>query len=216
METQHSMVMLSTGKFEQLKAFYLFLVPTLNEASWDRCEKVLQVRNFKKGEMILSEGQICNHVSFMNHGLVRMYYQGADGREKIICFFNENNYISDYPSFLTRKPAMLNIQALENTELVDTSYDQLQQLYQEVPEANLLGRMIAEQLFIKLNEGNASSINDTIEHRYTSLLNEQPWLMQKVPQYMIASYLGITPEALSRVKARMNKPHKVKVLAEFG
>ena len=143
--------MYTTNKFQQLKAFYQFLVPTLSEASWERCEQVLQVRSFKKGEMIQKEGTVSNYVSFINYGLVRMYYR-ADGREKVVCFFNENNYVSDYMSFLTRNPARINIQAMEDTELIETSYEQLQLLYRDVPEANLLGRMIAEQLFIKMEE----------------------------------------------------------------
>ena len=200
--------MYPSEKLRQLKAYYQFLVPTLSETSWERCEKILQVRNFKKGDMIHREGSVCNYVYFINHGFVRIFYRAADGREKTVCFFNENNYISDYVSFLTRKPANINIQALDDTELVETSYENLQQLYKDVPEANLLGRMIAEQLFIRMDEGNAANINVTIEQRYTNLLNEQPWLSQKAPQYMIASVLGITPEALSRVKARMNKPLK--------
>jgi CRP-like cAMP-binding protein len=81
-----------------------------------------------------------------------------------------------------------------------------------VPEANLLGRLIAEQLFIKLNEGQETEVKATIEQRYQDLINEQPWLLQQVPQYMIASYLGITPEALSRARGRMNRKGKINAL----
>ena len=199
-------------RFQQLKAFYQFLVPGLPEASWERCSRALKVRLVKKGDLLQKEGSVCNCVSFINYGLLRMFYM-ADGREKTVCFFNENNYVSDYPSFLTRKPATLNIQAMEDTELVETTYEQLQQLYIDVPEANLLGRMVAEQLFIRMEESNAKNVTGSIEARYKQLIDEQPWLAQKVPQYMIASMLGITPEALSRVKARMNKPRKVSVPA---
>jgi CRP-like cAMP-binding protein len=202
---------LSSGPFEQLKAFYTFIVPTLSEESWQRFEAVLTIRNFKKGAMILTEGQPCTRISFINNGIARMYYSLAD-KEKTICFFNENSYVSDYQSFLTQKPARINIQALSDTEVVETSYKDLQLIYQEVPEANLLGRLIAEQLFIKMNEGQETEVKATIEQRYQDLINEQPWLLQQVPQYMIASYLGITPEALSRARGRMNRKGKVNAL----
>ncbi len=203
--------MFSTDKTEQLKAFYYFLLPTLSEESWEICRKVVKVASYKKGAMIQRAGTVENNVYFVNSGLVRMFYD-AHGKEKIVCFFNENNYMSDYQSFITRKPGSINIQALENTEAVVTSYSDLQMLYNVVPEANYLGRLMAEQLFIKMNEHQASDANDTIEKKYIQLVHEMPWLTQKVPQYMIASYLGITPEALSRVKARMNKPNRVAAL----
>lgn len=197
-----------TDPFLQLKTFYQFLVPTLSDNSWDICASVLKHRTVQKGEMILKNGHVCRHISFINSGLVRMYYNLADGREKNVCFFNENNYVSDYHSFLSRKPAALNIQALELTELVETTYDDLQMMYRCVPEANLMGRLVAEQLFIKMDEGSASHATETLAQRYERILIEEPWLIQKVPQYMIASYLGVTPEAFSRVKARMNKATK--------
>ena len=192
-------------KFSQLKALYYQLVPDLSEESWLKCENALTVRTLNKGAIIMKEGQTCNHVSFINFGLVRMYHL-TDGKEKTVCFTNENTYLSDYHSFLTRKPSNKYLQAIEPTELVEINYDNLQMLYREVPEANQIGRMICEQVFIAMNDDSESRKNIPIEKRYTQLIAEQPWLLQKVPQYMIASLLGITPEALSRVKARMNKP----------
>ncbi len=198
--------MFASEKFAPLKAFYMFLVPSLSEESWNYIEQFLEVRSFKKGEMILKEGNVCNHVSFLNYGAARIYYHTPDGREKVACFFNENTYVCDYKSFLTRTPATESIQALDATELIETNFTNLQLIYERVPEANKLGRIIAEQMFIKLVEGNASAQKESIEVRYNRLIAEEPWLLQKVPQYMIASYLGVTPEAFSRVKARMNKP----------
>ena len=204
-------IMLSDNPFEQLKAFYLFLAPNMSEESWAACEAALTIRHVKKGGMITRNGAVCNHVSFINSGFVRAYYDTAE-KEKIICFFNENSYVSDYTSFLTRKPGSFNIQALADTELVETKYEDLQKIYQTVPEANFLGRLVAEQLFMKMNEIQEAGTK-TIEQRYSALINEQPWLLQHVPQYMIASYLGITPEALSRARARMSKSARLKAAA---
>lgn len=199
--------MVAQNKFAKLKAFYTSLFP-LTEESWQITQKVLTVRSFRKGDYIGREGEVCNHVSFVNHGLVRVYYL-ANGKEKIAKFSCEGEYVCDYESFLTRKPALSFVQALEDTEVVDTTYPDLQMLYQRVPEANILGRMIAEQLFIFTCNNNRSGSKDSILERYTDLIMEQPWLLQRVPQYMIASYLGITPEALSRVKSKIGKKRHV-------
>lgn len=201
----------SENKFDQLKAFYYFLVPSLSDASWEICENVLKVITFKKGALITRPGLMNDHVYFMNTGLVRMYFK-RDDKDKNVCFFNENNYVCDYQSFIARRPGTMYIQALEETEVVATSYNNLQMLYREVPEANLLGRIIAEQLFIKMHDASAADAQLTLEQRYMQLVQETPWIIQRVPQYMIASLLGITPEALSRVKGRMQKTKKKPVL----
>jgi CRP-like cAMP-binding protein len=197
----------TSEKFLKLKAYYQALVPGMSPESWDITENVLSVRTFKKGEFIVKEGSICKNVSFINSGLIRMYYT-FNGKEKIISFCNENNYISDYQSFLTRMPALSNVQALEPTEVVDTSYDDLQMLYNRVPEANYMGRMIAEKLFLEMCEASHTVVKESLLQRYRQLIAEQPWLMQRVPQYMIASLLGITPEALSRIKSRVHSTKK--------
>lgn len=195
-----------------LKNYYQQLLPTMCEDDWQFCASLVSIRQLRKREFLVREGQLCNHVSFVSKGLVSMYYL-VDGKEKIIEFCNELNYTADYRSFLTRQPSMLYLQALEPTELLETSYEGLQLLYDKVPGANKLGRLIAEQLFIDMCDSANMEKNDTIYDRYYKLVQEQPWLLQRVPQYMIASYLGITPEALSRVKARMGKPRPVLVPA---
>ena len=194
-------------QFQYLKAYYMHLLPSLTEENWKVTEQVLKVRTFKKGELIVKEGLVCNNVSFINKGLVKMYFM-VNGKEKIIGFCNELNYICDYQSFLTRKPANSYVQALENTEVVETSFDDLQMIYEKVPEANKLGRKIAEGLFLEMCEANHSQANETIIQRYRKVISDHPWLMQRVPQYMIASYLGITPEALSRIKSRVHNKKK--------
>ncbi len=191
-------------KFDQLKNHYKQLVPSMSEESWNITSSVLTVRTLKKGEYLVREGEVCNHVSFINHGLVRMFH-AVEGKEKIIMFAHENEYTAEYQSFLTRRPANAYLLAMEDTELVETCYDDLQMLYQCVPEANLLGRMIAENLFLMMCDLSNHEAKSTIAGRYERLITEIPWLTQRVPQYMIASYLGITPEAFSRIKSKAAK-----------
>ena len=197
-------------QYVKLKAFYKKVLPALTEEGWELCASVLTVRKLRKGELLLAEGSVCRHISFVNHGLLRMYYQ-VDGKEKIVMFCNELNYISDYRSFLLQEPALTYIQALEDTELLCTGFEALQMLYRMVPEANQLGRLIAEELFIDMCRRTGADVNDTIDRRYEELLREKPWLAQRVPQYMIAAHLGITPEALSRIRARATRKSKLPV-----
>jgi CRP/FNR family transcriptional regulator, anaerobic regulatory protein len=195
--------MATSEKLLKLRAYYNSLLPTVTDESWQICESILTIRNLKKGDFLLKPGQVSNHVCFVNYGLLRLYHV-VDGKEKIVRFCNELTYISDYQGFLTRQPSLVYIQAIEDCELVETSYDNMQMLYKEVPEANKLGRLIAEELFIDMCRRATIDINETIEQQYINLMDRQPWLLQRVPQYMIASYLGITPEALSRIKSRVS------------
>ncbi len=194
----------NSGKYNKIKTYYTGLLPTLTEDSWNICESLLSTRTIKKGEYLLREGQICNHVSFVNHGLLKIYYV-IDGREKIIEFFKEISYCCDYASFLMREPAETAVKALEDTEVVEINYEGLQHLYNLVPEANMIGRRIAENLFIDKCRNSSNNVTESVESKYQKVVTETPWLIQRVPQYMIASYLGITPEALSRIKARSSK-----------
>jgi CRP-like cAMP-binding protein len=195
----------NTEAYQKLRTFYKGVLPYFEDADWQIMEQMLTTRWVKKGELICKPGQVCNQISFIASGLVRLYHI-VDGRDKVLCFVNEDNYVSDYQSFLTRKPSHIAIQALEPTLLVETNYDNLQYLYSEVPKSNMIGRIIAERLYIEACEEKTSEVRDTIEERYLRAIQQQPWLNQKVPQYMIASMLGITPEAFSRIKARMNRP----------
>ncbi len=190
--------------FLKLKQYYQYIMPSLTEESWLVCEQHLSIHKVKKGELLLKQGKVADHVSFINHGLFRMYYL-IDGKEKITEFFREGAYVSDYRSFLTREPSLTSVQALEDAELVETSFDGLQTIYRQLPEANIIGRLIAEELFIDICRRNTAQAGDNVAQQYRDLLAEKPWLFQRVPQYMIASYLGITPEALSRIKARMSR-----------
>ncbi len=194
-------------RFSQLRNYYKQLVPSLTEEGWDFCSKYLSARTLKKGEFLVREGDVCRNISFVNMGLLRMYHL-VDGKEKIVYFSNENNYVADYRSFLLQEPSLTFIDVLEDTEVVDTNYEGLQEIYAKIPEANLIGRRIAEGLFIDMCIRSTQDAHETFEQRYYTLIDQYPWLLQRVPQYMIASYLGITPQALSRIKGRARNTAK--------
>ena len=190
--------------FTYIKAYYFAIVPTLTEKEWLVIESLFTIRAVKKGEVILANGKVCNHVSFLNKGVVR-YFVNAKGKEISTGFVFSFGYISAYDSFLLRTPSIDCMDALEDTELIELSYDNLAYLYLHVPVAQIFGRLIAEKIFIELKLRGDALLTLTPEERYVELIDNNNILVQKVPQYMLASYIGVTPEHLSRIRKKISK-----------
>jgi CRP-like cAMP-binding protein len=188
--------------FTQIKTYYQSLMPQLQEEEWDYLQQMLTFQSLKKGDLLTRRGEVCKQVSFINKGLLRMYY-GVDGKEISTAFVPENNYLAQYDSFLTRQPSAGDIDALEDCELINLSYENVQMLYQEKPVFQIFGRKVAEMLFIMISLQTTNLLTLTPEERYKDVLENQPFIIQRVPQYMIASYIGITPEHLSRIRRKM-------------
>ena len=185
--------------YKSIKAYYKRLVPSLTEEDWMAIEEKLTVQQLNKGDALVRNGEVCRQVSFVNKGLLRLYYL-ADGKEVCTGFVPENEYISEYASFLTRSPAAQNIDALENSEVINLSYESMQALYHSHPVFEIFGRRIAEKLFVMISFHHASLLLLAPKDRYLSVVTNQPYVIQRVPQYMIASFIGITPEQLSRIR----------------
>lgn len=199
----------------QVKEYFFNLVPELNDEKWKLFEQVVEIRTYKKGDYILKPGQIENRVSFVNRGLIRLYYQVED-KEYISAFFHEDCYCSDYESFLSRQPSNRYSEVLEDAELVDISYENLQWLYQQLPECERAGRLVGESLFVMLSNRISAFLMQTPEERYLNFLEQFPSLQQRVPQYMIAAFLGITPEALSRIRSRLSRKSREASLIQIN
>lgn len=188
--------------FEAIRTYYKNLVPGITNEDLNALEAALVVKEIKKGEYLVKEGHVCRNVSFVNYGLLRIYYQ-VDGKDFSIGFVSKGDYTSEYESFLTRAPAAQNIEALADSQVVDLNYDSMQQLYKSHPVFQEFGRKIAEFLFIMLNRRNTALLVLSPEERYRQMIENNPSLMQQVPQYMLASYIGVTPEHLSRIRRKM-------------
>ncbi len=188
--------------FDKIKKYYQKTLPGLQEEDWYALEERLNIQHLKKGELLTRQGEICRSVSFINKGLLRMFYV-VDGKEINTGFINEHEYIAQYDSFLMQQPSSGNIDALEDCELINLSYNDMQALYTSHPVFEIFGRKIAEMLFIMISDQTTSLLTLTPEERYQRILNEEPFVIQRVPQYMIASYIGITPEHLSRLRKKM-------------
>jgi CRP-like cAMP-binding protein len=185
----------------QLRAFTQRIVE-VDDAVMDRLMGALVPATLAKGEVLLQDGQICEHVWFIGRGLVRAYFL-KDGEEVTQQFFFEGSYTTDYESFLTRRPTQLYLQTLEPALLLALHREAMQELYAADPGAERMGRRIAEEIFLAVSRRNRSFLLDSAEQRYLDLMRERPKVMQRVPQRHIASYLGVKPESLSRIRARV-------------
>ncbi len=177
------------------------LVP-LNATEEKAFLKILDVKAFKKKEFLLREGEVCNKITFINSGCTRLFYN-VEGVENTIQFFFSDGWYTDYSSFLTGQATIENMQALENTEVVQIKKEDLYKLYHEMPIFDRVGRVFAENAFLSLSQLNQMRTNEEPEIRYINLLKRRPEIVKQIPQHYIASYLGIKPETLSRIRKRI-------------
>ncbi|GAB2702083.1 Crp/Fnr family transcriptional regulator [Mucilaginibacter koreensis] len=175
---------------------------TLSPAEQDTVSSLFKEKAYKKGDFFLAEGQICKQVGFVNKGVLR-YYINHDGEDKTYDFAQENNFICNYESFIPQLPSTKNIQALEDCEILQISYHDLQLFYSSVNGAERFGRLVIEQVFIQTLQDLSSFYTDTPELRYEKFLDKHPALLQRISQYHIASYVGVKPQSLSRIRKRI-------------
>jgi len=160
-------------------------------------------RSIKKGDFFLAEGQVCKQAGFIIKGLMR-YYINHDGEDRTYEFAKENDFICNYESFIPQTASTKIIQALEDCELFQISYDDLQTFYKSIRQGERLGRLVIEQVFIETLQALSSFYTDTPEHRYEQFIKKHPDLQQRISQYHIASYVGVKPQSLSRIRKRIS------------
>jgi CRP/FNR family transcriptional regulator, anaerobic regulatory protein len=194
-------------EYSLLKAFISNFIE-VTEDEWSLHRDALTRRFLKKGEYLLREGQVCEHVSFVTKGYLRVYSMIND-EEISNYFFFENNYATDYASFLTRKPSHTSIIAMEEVEVLQLNYNNMQMLYEKVPSWQKYGRLMAENVFL-IAEGRAKTLqHNSPESLYIKIMQEMPQVIERVPLQYIASYMGIQPESLSRIRKRLMEEKRV-------
>ena len=161
---------------------------------------LFEPRHIPAERFFLQAGEICRYVGFITEGLLR-YYILDDGNEHTYDFSPERTFTCNYESFLTHTPSYRFIQAIEDTTLLVISYDNLQLLYNRLHEGQKFGRLVAEELFVGMLQKLTSFYMETAEERYDTFLRSFPDLQERVPQYVVASYVGIKPQSLSRIRA---------------
>ena len=176
----------------------------LNPEEANAFAECIPIKTFKKGDLLLSEGQISRDSYFVIAGCVRKYYI-INGEERTTEFYIEDESIASLQSYTNKTPANHYFECVEDGRLAVLNYEKEQELFKRVPKYEALCRMSMENDFGEQQEALAKFITSSPEERYKNLLETRPDLLQRVPQYYLASYLGVQPESLSRIRKRIHQ-----------
>ena len=163
----------------------------------------LREKTFLRNQYIVQEGDIYKYQTFVLNGKVRTFYMDENGNEHIVAFGIENWWIGDICSFATQTPAEFNTQCLEKTTVVQISFSDMEELYQTIPKLERYFRLIIQSAYGNMSKRIIRNHAMSAKERYLLFIGSYPEIAQRVPQYMIASYLGITKEFLSRMRKQM-------------
>ncbi|SMD45893.1 cAMP-binding domain of CRP or a regulatory subunit of cAMP-dependent protein kinases [Aquiflexum balticum DSM 16537] len=185
-----------------MKSIYTVIQQMINisHPEWLEFSGKTQERKFKRNELLSSPGTVPHEIFFIEHGIVRVIITDKAGTEHTVHFALENQFIADYTSFLLQEPSLYSIQALEETTTVVLPREAIEWGYTNLKDGQKLGRLIAEFYFIYQDNRVRNIYARTPKERYDSITQVFPNIHNRVPQHMIASYLGISPVHLSRLK----------------
>jgi CRP-like cAMP-binding protein len=174
---------------------------TISTAATNALQQSLTKIELNKNDFILQEGQISKHLYFLEKGCVRGFYN-VDGKDITQWFGFENDFVTSFRSFITQTPSAEYIHVIEDSVLWALDKEQLNNLLKTFPEIEKLVRIIYEQYYIRLEERYANAHFKTATERYENLLQYEPHILQRMPLGYIASYIGISQETLSRIRAK--------------
>ncbi|HEX2946719.1 MAG TPA: Crp/Fnr family transcriptional regulator [Clostridia bacterium] len=165
--------------------------------------KEINVQTFEKGTILLRQGEISTRCYFVLTGCIRQYSCMEDGRENTYNFFTEEQAVVMVNSYKQRKPSEYFLSCVETSTLLVGELDSEESMYNKFPKLKEITRSIIESNLGEAQDEHALFISSTPEERYRMILKKRPDLINRVPQHQLASYLGITPESLSRIKKRL-------------
>lgn len=172
-----------------------------NEEEWAAFAAIVKPKKLSKKELLLKEGQVCNFIAFVNSGVIREY-SFQNGKETTVDFVSDNQFITDYQSFIMQTPTIQYLEALTDIDLLILRKDGINLLFDRYKVWERFGRLIIERVFCGVEAKRKKIITTTHEEQYRDFAAAYPQIVQQVPQYYIASYLGVTPEHLSRIRKK--------------
>ena len=184
--------------------YFQEMIP-LNDSEKQLVISLFKPRLYRKRQFVLQEGDVCNQFNFVVRGCLKMYRVDEKGSIHIIQFATENWWMIDLGSFHSRNPSDLNIDALEDTMVLQISYNNLISMYMEAPKFDKIFRVLIENSFISLQKRLLQNISSTAEDRYLSFMQTYSHLANRLPQTLIAAFLGVSPEFLSRLRNKYAK-----------
>jgi CRP-like cAMP-binding protein len=179
-------------------------ISPIDEDDWQLCEPGLSLKTLNKSAFFVEEGKVYREIGFVVKGLLRGYYL-VEGEEMNTAFYMEGQWAKAYHSFLTQTASRQWIQALEDVELITISYKHLQHLFANSPAWERFGRIATENLYVASQLRSEMLLLEKPAERYVNLTRTQPQLLERVPLYHLASYIGIKQPSLSRIRKRLAK-----------
>jgi len=193
--------------FERLRKALDALSPFTDE-EFESFTSLIKIKNLSKDQYLFREGEINRYLAFVNKGCLRYFLINKKGDEHTIYFALENWWIGDMQSFFSEKPSPYAMQALEDCELFAFSRERFQFAIDKIPAFERFYKSIIPRSYAAMQERFATNQSESAEERYLTLLKRQPEVFQRVPQYLIASYLGIKPQSLSRIRKKIAEDDK--------
>ena len=175
----------------------------LQESEWEFIASFFERKIFAKNQIVTKQGETEKYLSFIENGIVRFYMPDEENGELTFNFCFSKEFVCAYDSFLTQTPSTYELQALTQTSVWQISNENMQKVYTQTSVGNYLGRMAAEKLFLAKSKREIAFLKHTAAERYANLFKEQPEILQFIPLKYIASYIGITPQALSRIRRQI-------------
>lgn len=175
----------------------------LTEEEREVIQEYLTLKKIRKRQYLLQEGDISKYVVFVERGALRLYKGNEDGTAHIVQFALDGGYLTDLYSFLTNEPSVYNIDAIEDSELVLISKTASDELYKRSAKYLEYILQVTSEFYINLERRLTYTNSLTLEERYKDLITHYPDIIQRLPQHMIASYMGVTPETISRIRKRI-------------
>jgi len=185
----------------EIRTFVENITP-MDDSDWQVFSSKLERVELKKNTPLLKMGEVENYLSFISQGIVRLYIPNDEFGLTFGFVFN-NAFVTGYDSFLTQSPSEYQIETLTDTILWRISNKDLQEVYESTKSGNRIGRKMAENMFLIKSKRELSLLSQTAEERYLDLFTMRPKLLQQIPLKYIASYIGVTPQALSRIRRRI-------------
>ncbi len=175
----------------------------LDEEARAALNKIVKTRSIRRRQFIVQPGFTCTHQSHVVQGALRVYFISPEGTDHTIQFAIEDWWISDFYSYVHQVPASLYVEALENSTIQQIGFEDTENLCRDFPVFERFFRMVAQKAFAFSQRRVLSNLEKTAEERYLEFSELYPSIVQRVPQYMLASYLGMTPEFLSKIRKNL-------------